>query len=537
MMDARAGCKVGMRSCRAARLATSHGSPELQVDRCVHPCSQSRSAKSRVAVRAWRHRCHVREPITAGWRERLHARLVGQPTPLLVLPDHIWTAASLWAGSRQWVRALREAGLERGDRVVCALPAGAAFVQLLIASLWDGYTLAPVAPRDVDEDGAEALLAMLDARLLVLDSRDVQGVRPRHCFVPGDAGWPDRSLPPLRVATHGVTPDVCMLLRTSGTSGAPTWIALSDANVLAVLDSHAPFVAPTDGCVLSVLPWYHAFGLVLGLLMALLHAREIVRDPDGGRDLQLLLDLANSHPITSMDLVPGLATRLFAEARGAVLLRRLNGGVVGGAPVSALLATQLQSTRLRVGYGQTEAAPGIALGEPGTWSARVLGRAIGCDVRVDADGVLAFRGPNACLGRWTRDGLERRDSEAWLRTGDLVETMDDGDYRFIGRATDSFKLSNGRMVQASHYENAIRLRWPSVREVMLRSNGEDGIEMLITSDANAPSDADVRTVLGALGERLGVVTRIGTDAWQRTAKGEVDRRRPVKTPIPVRPRP
>jgi len=477
----------------------------------------------------------VRESDLPAWRDRLYARLAGQPTPLLVLPDHIWTAASLWAGSRQWVRALREAGLTRGDRVVCGLPPGAAFVQLLIASLWDGYTLAPVAPRDAEGDRLEELLETLDARLIVCDSHASRLMPAPHCFEPGEAGWPDRPLPTLRVSMHDVTPDVCLLLRTSGTSGAPTWIALSDGNVLSVLDSHALSLAPTAGCVLSVLPWYHAFGLVLGLLMALLHADEIVRDPDGGRALESLLDLADAHPITHMDLVPALATRLFAEERGAALLGRLQGGVVGGAPVSAMLATQLQSTRLRVGYGQTEAAPGIALGEVGAWSARALGRAIGCEVRVDPDGVLAFRGANACVGRWTRDGLQRRDRAAWLRTGDIVEAMDDGGYRYIGRATDSFKLSNGRMVHASQYEDAIRRRWPSVCEVMLRCDGEDRIEALLTSEGDAlsaapsaaPSDDDVRAVLGSLGERLGVVTRIPRDAWRRTAKGEVDRRQPV----------
>ncbi len=370
-----------------------------------------------------------------GWRDRLYARFAGQATPLLVLPDHIWTAASLWAGSRQWVRALREAGIRRGDRVVCALPPGAAFVQLLIASLWDGVTLAPVAPRDVEGDRLEALLAMLDARLIVRDSF-AAGVAPAsYCFEPGDAGWPDRSLPSLRIADGAVTPDVCVLLRTSGTRGEPTWVALSDASVLAVLDSHAPFVAPTGGCMLSVLPWHQASGLVTGLLMALLHAHEIVRDPDGGQDIPSLLDLADAHPITHVELRPALAARLFAQGRGASLLRRLTGGVVGGAPISANLATQLQSTRLRAGYGQTEASAGIALGGAGVWSARLLGRAIGCEVRIDSDGVLAFRGANACVGRWTRDGLQRSDSAAWQRTGDIVEAIDDGCYRFVRRAT------------------------------------------------------------------------------------------------------
>jgi len=299
-----------------------------------------------------------------GWRDGLYARLAGQPSPLLILPDQIWTASSLWAGSRLWVRVLREAGLSRGDRVVCALPAGAAFVQLLVASLWDGFTLAPVAPHEVEGDGSAALLALLDARLLVRDSLASPVASAPHCFEPGAAGWPDRCLPPLRTASGISTPDVCVLLQTSYTSEVPERIALSEANVLALLSSQAPFPASTGGCTLSVLPWHHASEFVSTLLMALLHAREIVRSADGGGDLQSLLDLADLHPITHMNLSPALAARLFAEERGASLLHRLHGGLVRGTPVSAILATQLQSTRLRSGYGKNEVRFGIAPNDP-----------------------------------------------------------------------------------------------------------------------------------------------------------------------------
>ena len=459
---------------------------------------------------------------TSAWRERLHARLAGQPVPLLILPDQIWTAASLWSGSQQWVRAFRAAGLQPGDRVVCALPAGAAFVQLLIASLWDGLSLAVVPTRDADSLLGQAGLSTLDARLLIRDEAD-----GAHTCAPGSAGWPEAALPPLRVTRAAPTPDVRLLLRTTGTAGDARWVALSDANLLSVIDSHAPRLALAQACVVSVLPWHHAFGLVLGLLTALLHADEIVRDPTGGRDVAALLDLVASHPVTHMDLVPLLASRLAADVRGAALLRGLRGGIVGGAPVSESLCTVLRATRLRVGYGQTEAAPGILLGEPGEWSDRFLGRAIGCDVRVDDDGVLAFRGANACVGVWTAGAFSREPSDRWVRTGDVVEAMSGDAYRLVGRASDSFKLSNGRFVDAARLEDQLRRVLPDAAELLLRAHGDEMLELLITSDV-VPDAAHVRGVLGALEPRLACVTSVPTDAWRRTPKGDVDRRAPVR---------
>jgi acyl-CoA synthetase (AMP-forming)/AMP-acid ligase II len=73
-----------------------------------------------------------------------------------------------------------------------------------------------------------------------------------------------------------------------------------------------------------------------------------------------------------------MQVRRLSEARGGMdLLRALRGGVVGGAPVDAELAALLAETRLRVGYGQTEAAPGVCLGAPGDWRAGAIGQPVG----------------------------------------------------------------------------------------------------------------------------------------------------------------
>jgi acyl-CoA synthetase (AMP-forming)/AMP-acid ligase II len=415
------------------------------------------------------------------------------------------------------MQALRDAGLVPGDRIVCALPPGPGFLALLVATLWDGYTLAPVAPATP----LAPLLEALDARLAVGAPDEP------HVAHEGEGGQPALPLPPLRAAHQPPTPDVRLLLRTGGTTGGGRWIALADANLLAVLDSHAPRMALDGARVLSVLPWHHAFGLVLGVLAALLHADELVRDPSGGRDTAALVALAETYDVTHADLVPALVERLARDPRGDALLDRLQGGIVGGAAVHAPLAARLARTRLRVGYGQTEAGPGITFGEPGDWRPRWLGRALGCAVRRDDDGVLAFRGPNAAVGEWRDGRFVALPADDWRRTGDVVSATDDGGWCFEGRASDSFKLSNGRLVEAAHWEARVRATHPAVDEVVLHTpDGETLVFVLSTRDgAAAPSTAALAATLGPLAERLAAVRVVAPEAWVRTLKGEADRRR------------
>ncbi|HEY0779582.1 MAG TPA: class I adenylate-forming enzyme family protein [Gemmatirosa sp.] len=423
--------------------------------------------------------------------------------------------AEIWRDATAWAERLRNAGVGAGDRVVCALPPGCAFVAVLVAALGESWTLVPVPPAgDVDRTSAA-----VGARAVVAADGAVR--------VGSRAGAP--------------TPDVRLLLATSGTTGAPRRLAISESNLRVVLDTHAGPLALEGSVMLSVLPWHHAFGLVLELLPALLGGAQLVRDPSGGRDVASMLERARAAeargtPVTHLHAVPQTVRLLAANEGGAALLGGLRGGLVGGAPIDVGLAGALAATRMRVGYGQTEASPGICLGAPGAWRAGVLGTPVGCAVRVDADGVLAFRGPNACHGTW-RDGsdaepgaLDVLDPDRWVRTGDLAVAERDGSYTFVGRAAESFKLENGRYVPPLPIEAALRARYPAVHDVVLSS--ADGISLVLAyagDDVDLDAD-DVRPLLGTLAARPVRIVRVEPDAWARTTKGEIDRRFPTGRP-------
>jgi len=425
------------------------------------------------------------------------------------------TATQLHHGADDWSRALRRAGIARGDRVVCALPNGAAFAQLLVAALADGVTLAPVPP---DED-VGPLLDALDARIAIA----VESTHP-HVATPSRTGGPPNGPMEPRRATER-TDAVAFLLRSSGTTGVPRWIALSDAGVLAVLESHLPFLGIDGASTLCVLPWHHAFGLILGLLPALLRARRIVTATNVGRDTTSMIAVVETHAVDHMNMVPLTASRLGTSDEGRRILQVLNGGLVGGAPIDAAAAAVLSSTRLRIGYGQTEAGPGIMLSHPGEFRPMLLGRPIGCDVRMDDDGVLAFRGANACIGFWQNAALTSLDPDRWHRTDDIV-TVSAGVYSFVGRTSMTFKLANGRLVAAPALERAIRERITRITDVVLMPRGGEGIDILYsTFDALPVDDAAIRDILGGLGKYIHRTQCVGTDDWFRSSKGEIDRRR------------
>ena len=459
-------------------------------------------------------------PETNPWHDLLYDRLRDEALPALIVDETITPAASLWTGSRLWVQAFRDSALRPGDRLVIALPPSTAFVQVLVAALWEGYTLA-LAPPDADP---AALLDRLDARAAV-------STEPApHAWASDEYAGPRSTPDALRSPDTGPTPDVRFLLRTSGTTNHARWIALSDRNVLSVLASHLPHFSLHDARVLSVLPWTHAFGLVLDFFPALLSGSEIIRDPDGGRAPDTLIRLRNAWGATHLSAVPLTIQRLFDTSGGAALLRDLEGGVVGGAPISGPLADQLTGTRLRVGYGLTEAAPGIALGPRGRWAPHYLGRPVGCTVEVAEDGELLFEGPNACVGVWREDGLDRAAPDRTVRTGDLVE-RDGPDLYFRGRKDNAFKLSNGRLVQAGALEADLKTRHPHLHDALVFTpNGDDVAVAICARDPErVPSEEDLRTVLGPLSSRLVWTTTVAPDAWSTYAKGSVDRRAMTET--------
>ena len=281
------------------------------------------------------------------WPEILHCQLSRNSRLVWVFPEAAVPGPTIWAGLRGWVKAFRAVGLEPGDRLVVGGPPGLGWVGPVLAGLWLEATLCLVPQGE----NVEAVGAELDARLSL-----------------GPGGRPDwdrdgqptfRAAP--RLAQLAPSPKARFILRTSGTGGQRKWIALSDANVLAVLRSHLPVLGlNARHRMLSTLPWSHAFGLVLEFLAALCVGASLVRCAEP-RDADEHVRLFHYRKLDWWNAVPAMMRR-FAD-KNHENLARLRGGIVGGAAIDPATSTMLAGSALRIGYGQTEASPGLLLGD------------------------------------------------------------------------------------------------------------------------------------------------------------------------------
>ncbi len=452
------------------------------------------------------------------WRDRLYGGLRARALPLVMVDDHTIPAASIWTGARLWIEAFRSAGLERGDRVVLALDPSPAWVQVLVAAIWEGLTLIPLPSQALRKP--DDIASTFDPALVV-------GCGKADWILGHDSDFAPRPDARKRETTLPTDPEIRLVMRTSGSSGQPRFVAISDENLLSVLDSHEAHLGLTDRDVcLSILPWHHAFGLVIDLLPALFAGATIVRSERALRDPNLQLDLAIANNVTYCSMVPLHVERLAQIGRGQEWLKELSGGVVGGAPISSHQASILKNTRLRVGYGQTEASPGIALGEPGEWHEGAIGSPIGCEIKLDERGHLLCRGSNACAGFWHADrGIDRLPTSRWLDTGDLATRDSQGKLRFIGRADDSFKLSNGRLVESALIERKLANALPEgLRAVLLPAEGKIDVVVLSKSKPeNGSAESALRLSLGPLADYVGQVHYLRESAAPKTAKGDIDR--------------
>ena len=479
----------------------------------------------------------------------LRARLRDAAAPVLVEGDRTLPGATLWVAARTLVRQLRAAGLGPGDRVLVRTGDDLLVAVALVAGLTGGFTTALTAAVPPGGTPADAV----DARLVLCAASDLpDGAGPDGAGLPpwvavaGIAGLadPDRVAP--RAARHAPEPDVALLLHTSGSTGRPTWVALSQGNLDAVLASHLPVLfgdrwdaadaaRRPAGVIASVLPWTHAFGAVLDLLVGLLAADVVLRDRRAGADphrLAALLERAGDGAWLSA--VP-LSLRRFADAvpDARERLHRLGGGLVGGASCEPALCAVLAGSALRIGYGLTEAAPGVCLGDRGAFSPGLLGTPVGCRTEV-VGGQLVVTGANVSVGVLDADGALVRRSVPRLPTGDTVR---DGQRPHVygGRVHDTVKLSSGRWVSLLDVDAAVL----ASTGVACAAQATDDAALVLLVDGDHGAARTVRTWLGHQAvpwtRAVRDVVAVPSGAWPRSPKGELVRRPdPAWMPQPER---
>jgi fatty-acyl-CoA synthase len=200
--------------------------------------------------------------------------------------------ATLWKRARAAAWALRDLGIEPGDRVALILPTGVDFMDAFFGALCAGAVPVPLYPPvrlgRLDEYHARtaAMLQAAGARLLLTDARigrllglTVERARPALGSLTV-ASLVERARGELcRTAAAG---DLALIQFSSGTTVDPKPVALTHANVLAnvaAIDSFLPEGGGVPQAGVSWLPLYHDMGLIGCLLEAVVHPGPLALIP------------------------------------------------------------------------------------------------------------------------------------------------------------------------------------------------------------------------------------------------------------------
>jgi len=396
-------------------------------------------------------------------------------------------------------RALGEAGLRKGDRMVLMSANSDAFYIALYAAWRLGALGVPANPAAaaaelqylLDDSQAAALVFGAGAADAVGKCAEAASLVSRPIALGPIEGYPELSVlaasqPDTPPTVDVVESDDAALLYTSGTTGRPKGALFDHHRILWVGLNAALILGMRDGDrVLHVAPMYHAADLAMlvvgGTQVGATHVVLPAFNPDAVLDALEKQSINVFFGVPAMYQLllahPGLATRDLSEWRV---------GIFGAAPMpaSAVQAAleALPDLELIQACGQTEGGPGgiyatakevrerpDASGRLALFNteARVVDND-GNDVAPGETGELIIRGETVMKGYWQNpEATAETVRGGWLHTGDVARIDADGYITLVDRMKDMI-ISGGRNIYSVEVENELAGH-PAIAEIAVIS--------------------------------------------------------------------
>ncbi len=427
--------------------------------------------------------------------------LAGQPTvseadwsrTAFVHEQREITFSALDERATRFATAAVAAGLAPGDRVLLLLPNAPETFELLIGCARAGLVAVPVnwrlAPDEVAAVAADAgasgvvadpsLERLLPALLSRLSPKLVLRLGQEYEAALAAAD----TVPPTYVEGDDV---VVLQVYTSGTSGHPKGVLLTNGNLAAKVPRVAPRWGLTPASMsLLATPLFHVGALSWGLASLYAGATTVLAgDASAATLLRHLADDEISHTF----LVPAMIARLCEEAPAGTGFPALQTIVYGAAPISAetqAAALDLFGPVLHQVYGMSEttgaftelaAQPGLPPGSPLYRSAGKPYPWVELEIRDPETGRRRAAGEFGEV--WTRSaqntpgyaGLveETRQliaPDGWLRTGD-GGYLDPAGFLYLTDRVKDLIITGGENVYPAEVE-AVLLRHPAIADAVV----------------------------------------------------------------------
>ena len=392
--------------------------------------------------------------------------------PALIFADQQVSYAELVRRTQSAAAHIAQAA--GGDAVGLFLPNSLDFPPYVLGALWAGKTVA-VLPTLAPAPLLKFMSA--DARLATVFTAKEMAPKLAEAGVPHavvDTCYPTASdfAPQLRAQQAAV------LLYTSGTTGRPKTVALSEHNILSNVQGCCDGTGFDDQQVmLAILPLFHAYGLTVTLLLPLVSGSTVViAERFAPRTVLGLIEqhrvscivaVPSQYRVLALDPTPCDASSLWLCIAGAERLP----------DTTEREFTAKFGHPVLPGYGATEVSPVISLNIPQTNRPASVGRPLpGVTVTARSDdggvcpvgeiGEICVEGPNVMLGYLNDpEATAKKIRNGVLYTGDKGFFDADGYLYISGRADEMVKVG-GEKIYPVELENAIE-RIEGVEEVAI----------------------------------------------------------------------
>ncbi len=422
----------------------------------------------------------------------------------IIYYGHKITYAQLSTFANRFAIGLQKIGVKKGDRVAIALPNIPQYLLAFFGALRAGAVVVPTNPLYTERELSHQLNDSGSTVIVMLDSFYplVRNIRAQtaleHVIVTSPADF----LPPLLrtlypLSQRGVKvpepklsekelksdptlhtvqsflsahkgsvtafnlpvpvtgADLAALQYTGGTTGLAKGAMLTHRNILAnAMQTRywTPKAREGKEISLCVAPFFHAYGLTVGMNLSILAAATMILVPRF-KTKDVLSAIRRYKPT----LFPGIPTMYIAIMREAgdqhAQLQSIKYCISGAAPLPAKVQEDFEKmagATLVEGYGLSEASPvthcnpltdkrrngSIGLPLPDV-EAIIISPQTGEQVAVGEVGEILVKGPNIMQGYWKReDETKAIFYKGWMRTGDIGKMDEEGYFYVVERAKD-----------------------------------------------------------------------------------------------------
>lgn len=411
-------------------------------------------------------------------------------------------------------------GVGKGDRVMLMLPNSPHFIAAYYGALKRGAIVVPASPLDTASE-AEYKFKNSGAKVVVfLDLlydklMELLRVEPNIPAVVADVGdylpWPKNFLFRLKKKSLGkilpdftrsatrtyasvlkeyrrapIVPtmplkgaDTAVIIYTGGTTGVSKGVVLSHHALVVNMTQAKKWGSLTESDVgLCVLPFFHGFGMSVGLNLSLSSGGKMVLMPRW--DEAQAIKHFEKDGITVFAGVPTMYNAILNHKNFAKLKNaKLRGCFVGAAPVPEALKVAFKEKTggtLIEGYGLTESVTAkcanpyyglkkeksIGLPWPDTLMA-IVDENAGTLLPPGKEGEIILRSPDLMTGYWQNaEATAATIKDGWLYTGDIGKMDADGYFAIVDRKKDLI-ITGGYNVYPAEVEDVL-YKHPAVLE-------------------------------------------------------------------------